>query len=498
MAQIIELPDGTEAEFPDDMPQDQIERVLRKQFPSPKEKQGDRQLSTYSAGKIGGLPPEESELTPKEMGENVISGVELAGGLTPFSPLFQGVGEAARDYMRGAKPTDAALTGLGALGIDAALQYGTFGVGKLGVITAKQLVKLANKGIRPEILDEAIANPSLLGGAAKTVDKAGSVAYEGIKSVEANLGKMVHDAKAAAGAMDIRVNFEPARTRMQELKKSVGLVGGKDDILLETDKTGIEAFKTLDEFINKKFQKKILKENYISPVKTDFATEGAMTGIKGSFDPNTLGWKYSKDINVGRPEDLTRAQQALDNIDASAPFQSIYDKLVFDKGLSKAERAALEARNAYSKAINDAADVLFEKAGLGAQKQAYSEYKKLIDDPLIRLMQRSKDQSTSVVKNSMGVGRAERYALLRDLESKLPEEYAFMDDVIRNTLAGDGFDPLKDKRGMIAGAVGGGSKLLLRGAKNKDLKSAAKVGGSLIRRAAIDQAIGEPLYGGDE
>ncbi len=337
----------------------------------------------------------------------------------------------------------------------------------------KQMVKLANTGLRSEVLEEAFKNPHLLQKATKTLDQAGAAAHNGIKYVEETLGKLVGQAKAQLKGTNIKIDLEPLEKIVANLEKSVGITGAKDDILLETDKNGIKAFQMIKKYTKDVFKEKIIKK------------ESSLVDEIGK--PLSVETK-----NIGKPVDLERANQALRNIDSSQEFQTIYDKMVFDKSLTQAESAALRARNAFSESINKTESVLFDKAGLGDKKEAYSAFKSTIDDPLVRLMQKSKDQATSVIKNSLSAGKQERYKILRDIESTLPKSNHFMDDVIRNGLEGVGINPL-EKSSIINGTLNAFAKGYLSPASQITTTS-LKAGKSLIKKVAprsYIQATGE-------
>jgi hypothetical protein len=441
----------------------------------------DSNVVPVDSAEVVGNPPFMSPMSgvSDENLKTAITGAQLIGGMTPFSPAVQGLGTVAKELISGSEIDDALIKGGESAAIDAAFTYAGGKLIQGGSAVARFLLKAANQGVRPEIMKEVFSNPTLLEAPAKTLDQSGSIAYDAIKGIKAEMGALVGQAKDAVRGLRIKVDLNPVRESFQALKKEAGMIGSDIDIKAAPDESGYKAFKKLEEYINDVFKKPLIKREASPAEYSDLYGDTAMRPMM-------------KFKGLGMPQDTTTVEQALTRIDESAAFQKIYDKMALGKDLSHVETLALQARGELNSALIKATDVLWDEAALkgpslSEAKSKYSALRTIIDDPLISRAQKSKDAATSVIKNSVGVGSAQRYQRLREIESLLSPENAFMDDVIRNSVEGTPMASI-DKSSIINKAVAESSRFLLR-PKKESTKLAGRAAGSLLRRGAIDQTI---------
>lgn len=264
MAKIIGLPDGGEAEFPDDMSDDAIGEVLRKQFPTPAAAPKERTLG-QEAGRQLGLTARgiaNAVASPVSVGGNVIGkAVNALAGKEVFKPSTDTV--------------DAYLTKLGLPEAETGIEKGT-------QVIAQSILPAAR-------LERAVAaSPVIASGAAGALTNAALAApgEEGREALYGGLGGAIGakggELLGRAGSSLLKPSAEAQNLMNRGVVPTLGqavdrntaggiLVGNIEDVM-STSPLHYGQVARQREGVNKQFREAALKE----------AESGGLTLVPGT------------------------------------------------------------------------------------------------------------------------------------------------------------------------------------------------------------------------
>lgn len=454
---------GQVVEFKDGTPDEEIAKYFDSmEQPEPQ--------STGFQGMANSIKDESFQpKTGKDYANQVINVAQVAAQFTPFSPATEFAGESAKSLISGESPTTAIKRGSAAAATDAAITYTGGKVIEAASMLPKWLLKREAGNMATEIVDEAIQRPELLQATSESIDSLGKKFHSNIKYTQQRIGELVGQAKKAIKGQKIKMDFKPIANTLRESEKAAGLVVDKGHIPLQEDKNALSAFSTLKSYIIDEFYPKGTHKKLIGKDPLGIPT----------YETKTL---------IGKPKDVERANEALNNIDSSDSFQAIYTKLINKQQLTKAEAEALKVRNQFSKEIDNASNAIFDLAAqsdssLADAKAQYAKFKSIVDNPTVRSAQKGADKSTSLLKQSLNEGKQELYQQLRAVDNQFDESTRMMDDVVRNRI-----HRKIDSDNSIQNSVLKKTSAKLLAPSSKYTKGARSTGKSLIRRASAQTA----------
>jgi len=345
-------------------------------------------------------PGVASGMTPIETADVLVSGAQFAGQFTPFSPATEALGTAAKDLLKGKDSKKAILNGISAGLIDGTLLLAAGGIGKIGGKIVNRAIKKGGK-IGGKVGEAIKSNPKLLKPTKVRLDQIANRAIEGIKPLKQKTGALVGELKKQLRKVDI----------------------------------GLDNSKLLFEFNQEAVDRGLVKKQLIK--KTGQETS--------QLNPKMAGVDALQEFtgNFQTKQSFTNAEEALDVIAGSKPYQRIFEKQAKGLDLQKGEGLALEMLNRYRRVVNSQIDDKLFDAGLIKAKGEYRTIKSAIRE--IRGLKT--DTVSKKLANAMKEGNTDIFDAFKSLDDMVPAESKFLDDAVRS-LVGNPANEIQLKLGI--------------------------------------------------
>jgi hypothetical protein len=402
-------------------------------------------------------------LNKKQLPKLITTGQIAAGIVFPQARAAQialsgveGMSEFVKSKLRGEENSDAIKKGLTGSGLSLILSGAAPLVEKGGKYLLSS--RLNTRRFSKEVIESITRNPKELANTPKeSFDEIVRSGFRAIKKMKAKAGRLVGDAKKAAG------------------------IGSAEDTV--SSLTGVFSEKQL------KLQKKILDKlaeavgkldvlkqkhrlKFIGVGESESADEVAKAAIdlvqKRGIDPFIKG---------GRTKNIGNVEQHLINIDSSDIFKDIFKKI--DDGtstLDQTDSIALEARRIYRDVLNETVEDIFKTSNLTQKKKQFSELKHALNLPGVEMALRSKKKMALFLKQSLKEGAVDDFLKpIRNIDNLLPEKDRFLNKFISNQ-AGETIDAFSS---VFKGGVSGVAEGL-----------AARAGRSLVTPSIVKKAVG--------